>query len=233
MEGPFGGSSGQPCLTLHATRRLPPWRSLPNKGRRSGPESRSPRPTPSRCTRCLWSLPAGPNTSPPLPARQASTGKGCAGRQTRRQTSPAPHLPLPCRSQTCHLPGRHPPSLQAHLLSGQSPEPHHQSRTADGAPTLSWALPTAPEKSVLHPPSSVPLLAARGQCVVSPGRYSQPSIDWHQPPLRAKLYRSSELQQEQLFTLHLQAFLKLHRLPENHSILPGMSYVPLPPGSLP
>lgn len=92
---------------------------------------------------------AGPNTSPPLPARQACTGNGCAGRQTRGQTPPTPHPPLPCRSQTCHLPGCHPPSLQAHLLSGQSPEPLHQSHTTDGTPTLSWALPTAPDKSVL------------------------------------------------------------------------------------
>lgn len=186
---------------------------------------------PSPCPRCLWSLPAPTRLHHFLPGRRAQGKAVRAGKPGGRHPPPLTRLsPVTPRPATC--------LAATHLLSRPiCSQGSHQSHFTK-ATLLTGHLPSAGhypqhQTNQFCPPSSAPLLAARGQCVVSPGRYSQPSIDWHQPPLRAKLYHSSELQQEQLFTLHLQAFLKLHLLPENHSILPGMSYVPLPPGSLP
>lgn len=79
----------------------------------------------------------GPSKSPPLPARWASTGKGCTGRQTRRKRPLTLTIP--------RMTGQRPP-FQAHLLSVQAPGPPHQSHKAK--PPLSLALPTVADLSV-------------------------------------------------------------------------------------
>lgn len=178
MEGPFGGTSGQPCLTLHATRRLPPWRGLPNKGGRSGPEPRSPRPTPSPCPRCLWSLPAPTRLHRFLPGRRAQGTAVRAGKPGGRHPPP-----LTRRSPVAPRPATY--LAATHLLSRPiCSQGSHQSHFTK-ATLLTGHLPSAGhypqhQTNQFCPASSAPLLAAQGQCVVSPGRYSQPSMDWHQ-----------------------------------------------------
>lgn len=137
---------------------------------------------------------------------------------------------FPFQSQTCHMPGQHPPSFQVHLFLVQPPEPPHQSHTANGAPTLSWALPTVPDRAV--PPCGLSSLP--GDSVQTPQAGTQG------PPLTGTSHLSGQnsttppRSNRSCCSGHtFRPLLKLHLPSENQPILPSMSHVPLSPGSLP
>lgn len=143
-RGLFGGMSGQLRLALHPDQGTSALVKLPNKG------GYIPAQVPGTLGIC-W---PSPNKSPPLPARRASTGKGCTGRQTRRKRHLNPISPF--QSQNCQMTGQH-LLFQAHLLSVRPARLCHQSHTVNRAPTRAGHHQWCQIKSALPGgPSSLP-----------------------------------------------------------------------------
>lgn len=121
--------------------------------------------TPSPYSRHFWNLPARPQHVPATSCQSGHLqGKDVRAGRPEGRGRPAftPLFPFQPRSTIC-LASQHPPSVQAHQLSGKPPGPPHQSHTP-----LSQALPIAPATSRLRQP----LLPASGR-----SRSPRPSTD--------------------------------------------------------
>lgn len=129
-DGPFGRYKWTTrLLALHPSGETFPWGGLASKGERQGPEPGALVP----CPRHLQNLPAGPST-PPLPTRQESAGKGCMRSRTRAQRPPTSHpiipLSVPNLLFACPAPTLSPgPSPLSAATRATSPKPHCQRGT--------------------------------------------------------------------------------------------------------